>query len=82
VGSFLFDDSNFAQFFVRLCTGAGPVLTASDRSDLDAYTPNIAGFIEYVLVRDPTLRPNIGDVRRSFDQMALAAQDFILESRQ
>jgi hypothetical protein len=65
-GKFLFDDNDFARFFARVCSESGePIVTDIDRERLK--DPRLATFLEFVLVRDPTIRPSIEDVRRRFD---------------
>ena len=62
----MFDDNDFSRFFARVCSESGePIITESDRERLgDA---RLAAFLEFVLVRDPAIRPSIEDVRRRFD---------------
>merc|ERR1719198_1189256 len=65
-GKFLFDDIDFSRFFARVCSESGePIITDSDRQRLK--DPRLAAFLEFVLVRDPLIRPSIEDVRRRFD---------------
>ena len=65
-GKFIFDDQDFSRFFARVCSESGePIVTDSDRKTLG--DPRIATFLEFVLVRDPAIRPSIDDVRRRFD---------------
>jgi hypothetical protein len=65
-GKFLFDDNDFSRFFARVCSESGePIITNKDKESLE--DPRLAAFLEFVLVRDPAIRPSIEDVRRRFD---------------
>ena len=65
-GTFLFDDSDFSRFFARVCTEDGePLVTVHDREKLgDA---RLANFLEFMLVRDPAIRPSAASVLQHFD---------------
>ena len=65
-GAFLFDESDFSRFFARVCTEDGESLvTVHDREKLgDA---RVANFLEFMLVRDPAIRPSAGSVLQHFD---------------
>lgn len=63
MGEFLFDDNDFAHFFVRL-TQPGPILTETQYTQLS--NARIGTFLEHVMVRDISRRPSIEEVCRIF----------------
>ena len=65
-GDFLFDDQDWTRFFVRVTTSSGePIITQATRESLQ--NDAVAGFLQFVLVRDPMRRPTTRDVLARFE---------------
>ena len=64
--AFARDDAGCDPFFARVCTEDGePLVTVHDREKLgDA---RLANFLEFMLVRDPAIRPSAASVLQHFD---------------
>ena len=68
--SFLLYDPDWIRFFLRTVTPNSDLLPPQSRKDLDTM-PSIKHFIMWLLVRDPSLRPNLAKVRTKFASLRM-----------
>jgi serine/threonine protein kinase len=66
-GEFLFVDSDWSRFFLRITNIQQPLLTDENRAMLK--NPTYAHFLEFVLQRSVRHRPDLGEVIVRFDEM-------------
>lgn len=66
-GDYLFEESDWFQFYLRITASDHPLLTPANLSQLPApHADAIAGFLCRVLERDPRKRMHIEDLRKDF----------------
>jgi serine/threonine protein kinase len=65
-GEFLFDNPEFIHFYVQL-TGENQQLLKDQKLKLINNDRYLVDFLKYILIRDPTHRPNINNVIKQFD---------------
>ena len=68
VGELLLYDADWICFFIRTVTPGNEILPLRSLATLDRL-PSVKRFILWVLVRDPTRRPNLEDVKVEFDAL-------------
>ena len=69
-GTTLFSDSDWLQLCARVTTPGHPLLTPDKRRMIQGY-PEVEDMIEFMLVRDPSVRPTMADVLHRLDSMSL-----------
>jgi serine/threonine protein kinase len=71
-GDYLFEQSDWFQFYLRITASSHPLLTPANMSKLPAtHADVIAGFLCRVLERDPRKRMHIDEVRQDFARLRL-----------
>jgi serine/threonine protein kinase len=76
-GRYLFADSNWSRFFLRITEGNQPLLTEANRKELPK-DPRFARFLELVLQRDRRARPSLSQILSKFDELFPDARKFSL----
>ena len=78
--SFLLYDPDWIRFFLRTVTPNSDLLPPQSVKELDSM-PSIKHFIMWLLVRDPSLRPNLAKVRTKFASLRMTLDpDFVSPS--
>lgn len=67
-GEYLFTDSNWSRFFMRITEDNEPLLTEANIQKLPN-DPKFTNFLEFVLQRNARSRPNIQQVIAKFNEM-------------
>jgi serine/threonine protein kinase len=66
-GDYLFEESDWSRFYLRITASDQPLLTPANLSQLPApHAAAIAGFLRRVLERDPRKRMHIDKLRGDF----------------
>ena len=67
-GEFLFIDTDWSRFFLRITNPEEPILT-EEKLNMLPNDPRYKTFIEFVLQRNVTRRPNLQQVINKFDEI-------------
>jgi serine/threonine protein kinase len=74
-GRYLFADSNWSRFFLRITEGNQLLLTEANGKELP-HDPTFSRFLELVLQRDRRAKPSLGKIISKFDEMFSEARKF------